>query len=186
MNPKPRRVLLGEITTVHGIKGEVVIRSHTADPEDIAAYGPLSDETGTRTFHVTSARAGPKGVVARLKGVEDRNAAERLRGTTLYVDRDALPKPEQDNEFYVTDLIGLAAIAEDGKPLGKVVAVQNFGAGDLLEVAIAEQRATELVPFTDACVPHVDLAAGTVTVRPPATLEDDPDDMPPDFDPGEQ
>lgn len=184
MSDKPRRVLLGEITTVHGIKGEVVIRSHTADPEDIAAYGPLTDEAGTRSFQVTSARAGPKGVVARLKGIDDRNAAERLRGTALYVDRDALPETEEDNEYYVTDLIGLAAVGEDGKPLGKVLAVQNFGAGDLLEVAIAEQRATELIPFTDACVPHVDLTAGTVTVRLPDMLEDDEDDVPPELDSG--
>lgn len=168
-----RRVLLGEITTAHGIKGEVVIRSHTSDPEDIAAYGPLSDETGTRTFHIASAKPGPKGLIARLKGVDDRNAAEALRGTALYVARDALPETGEDNAYYITDLVGLAAVTPDGAPFGTIIAVQNFGAGDLLDIKVAGQKSTELVPFTNACVPDVDLAKGIVTIQLPEQIGDE-------------
>jgi 16S rRNA processing protein RimM len=180
MSSQPRRILLGEITTVHGIKGEVIIRSHTANPEDIASYGKLTDESGTRTFRITSARAGPKGgVVARIEGIVDRTAAEKLRGTALYVDRSALPPPEGDNASYITDLVGLRAIDRNGAPLGAVTGVHNFGAGDMIEIAFDGQRTSELIPFTDACVPVVDVAAGTVTVTPPPTVEaaeDQPDE----------
>ena len=159
-------IFLGHISTAQGIRGEVVIKSHTEDPADIAAYGPLTDETGTKTFDITVVRVAKKGVIARIKGVADRNAAEALRGTELYVPRDRLPEPEPD-EHYHADLTGLAAYTADGDLVGEVVGVQNFGAGDLLEVRLDGQSRTEFVPFDDHFVPDIDLEAGRVTVLMP-------------------
>ncbi len=167
---KPDRILLGRIAGAHGIRGEVLIKTFTAAPENIGAYGPLSDETGTRTFKLKSARATPKGVVARLQGVDDRNGAEALRGIALYIERDRLPEAAED-EFYHADLVGLAAVSPDGKPVGEIIAVQNYGAGDLLEIRLAGSSKTELVPFTDAAVPQVDVAARRVVVLMPGTDE---------------
>ena len=167
---KPDRILLGRIAGAHGIRGEVLIKTFTAAPENIGAYGPLSDESGTRTFKLKSARATPKGVVARLQGVDDRNGAEALRGIALYIERDRLPAAAED-EFYHADLIGLAAVNRDGKPVGEIVAVQNYGAGDLLEIRLAGSSKTEFVPFTDAVVPEVDIAARRVVVVMPGADE---------------
>jgi 16S rRNA processing protein RimM len=165
---KPNRILLGRIAGAHGIRGEVLIKTFTAAPENVGAYGPLSDESGTRTFKLKSARATPKGVVARLHGVDDRNGAEALKGIALYIERERLPAAAE-GEFYHADLIGLAAVDGDGKPVGEIVAVQNYGAGDLLEIRLAGSSKTELVPFTDAAVPEVDIAARRVVVVMPAT-----------------
>mgnify|MGYP000184974677 CR=1 FL=1 len=157
-------MLLGRIAGAHGIRGEVLIKSFTAAPEDIGAYGALSTADGSRAFEIASARSTPKGgVVARLKGISDRNAAEALKGTDLYVARDRMPPPS-DDEFYYADLVGMTAVTPDGATLGEIVAVQNFGAGDLLEVRLAGKAKTELIPFTDAVVPDVDAAARRVTV----------------------
>ena len=167
---EPSRVLLGRIAGAHGIRGEVLIKTFTAEPESIGAYGPLSDKGGTRTFEIQSVRATAKGVVARLKGVADRNAAEAIKGVELYVKRDKLPAAEE-GEFYHADLIGLTAVDADGKPVGEIVAVHNFGAGDLIEVRLAGSGKTELIPFTDAAVPEVDIAARRVVVVIPETDE---------------
>ena len=164
------RVLLGHVAGAHGIRGEVLIKSYTDDPGDIASYGPLQDEAGTRSIVFKSARPTPKGIIARIEGVEDRNAAEALRGTKLFVDRAALPEPDED-EFYHTDLIGLKVVTTDGTDVGEVVAIQNYGAGDLLEYRLTGQKRTELVPFTAACVPDIDLEAGRVTVVLPDTID---------------
>lgn len=165
--PKSKaRVLLATIATAHGIRGEVMVRTYTGDPEDIASYGPLSDKTGTRTFKIRSARATPKGVIVRFDGIADRNAAEALRGTDLYVARARLPKA-QEGEYYHADLIGLAVRDASGAVMGKVTNVSNFGAGDLLDVQFTETKATEYVPFTNANVPEVNLAEGYVTIIPP-------------------
>jgi len=169
---KPIRILLGHIAGAHGIRGEVLIKTYTAAPENVGAYGPLSDESGTRTFNLKSARATQKGVVARLQGVDDRNAAEALKGIALYIERDRLPAAA-DGEFYHADLIGLAAVDGDGKPLGEIVAVQNYGAGDLLEIRLTGSSKTELVPFTDAAVPEVDIAARRVVVILPSEAHDE-------------
>jgi 16S rRNA processing protein RimM len=165
------KVLLGRIAGAHGIRGEVLIKTHTERPESIAAYGPLSDESGARSFLISRARATAKGVIARIDGVGDRNAAEALKGMELFVDRERLPAPA-DDEFYFADLVGLAAVSPDGAPIGTIVSVQNYGAGDLLEIKLDGQRSTELVPFADAFVPSVDLAAGRVVVRMPQGSED--------------
>jgi 16S rRNA processing protein RimM len=164
-DPKAR-VLLGTIATAHGIRGEVMLRTYTGDPEAIASYGPLSDETGKRSFKIKSARATPKGIIARLDGVSDRNAAEALRGVDLYVARGRLPKPAE-KEYYYADLIGLSARDGAGAEIGWVVNVVNFGAGDLLEIRFNDTKLTDYVPFTDACVPHIDVAAGYVTLVMP-------------------
>ena len=163
---KPRRVLLGRIASAHGIRGEVLIHAYTQAPENIGAYGPLSDADGMRTFTVASARVTQKGVVARLEGVNDRNAAEALRGVELYVDRKRLPATSED-EFYQADLVGLSAVDSSGEALGTIVAVHNFGAGDLLEIRLAASGKTELIPFTDEVVPGVDIAAGRAVVVMP-------------------
>lgn len=165
-----QRVLLGRIAGAHGIRGEVVIHAYTAAPEGIGAYGPLSDAAGARTFTVKGTRAMPKGVIARLEGVTDRNAAEALKGVELYVDRDRLP-PAAEGEYYHADLIGLTAVDRDGKAIGEIVAVQNFGAGDLIEIRLAGSGRTELVPFTDDCVPQVDIEAGRAVVIFPPSVE---------------
>jgi 16S rRNA processing protein RimM len=168
----PARVLLGRIAGAHGIRGEVVIHAYTAAPEDIGAYGPVSNASGARSFQIESVRTTAKGVVARLKGVGDRTAAEALKGVELYVDRDRLPAASE-GEFYHADLIGLAAMDPEGKAVGEIVAVQNYGAGDLLEIRLAGSGKTELVPFTDAYVPDVDVKARRVVVVLPRTSEDE-------------
>ena len=158
-----KRILLGRIAGAHGIRGEVLITAFTERPEDIAAYGPL-DDGGARTFTIEAVRATAKGVVARLAGVRDRTAAEALRGAPLYVDRARLPAPGE-GEFYHADLVGLSAVDADGQPVGEVVGVHNHGAGDILEVRLAKTGRTELIAFTDAFVPEVDLAGRRVVVR---------------------
>jgi 16S rRNA processing protein RimM len=157
------RILLGRIVGAHGIRGEVRITTFAARPEDVAAYGPLDDGAG-RTFKIEAVRATAKGVVARLAGIRDRTAAEALKGASLYVDRERLPAPNE-GEFYHADLIGMAAINAEGGAVGEVVGVHNHGAGDILEIRLVGSGKTELVAFTDAFVPEVDLAGRRVVVR---------------------
>lgn len=159
------RVLVGVIVGAHGVRGAVRIKSFTADPAAIAAYGPLEDESGTRRLEIRLVGEGKGVVIATLKGIEDRNAAEALKGLRLYVPRAALPPPGEE-EFYHADLIGLAAVRRDGTPLGRVCAVHDFGAGDSLELALAD-GGTLLVPFTKEAVPEIDIAGGKLVVEPP-------------------
>jgi 16S rRNA processing protein RimM len=163
-------VLLGEIGAAQGLAGEVRLRSYTEVPADIASYGALEDEAG-RAIELQSLRVTPKALIARIKGVTTREAAEALCRTKLYVPRARLPRRE-DEEWYHADLIGLAAVAVDGEPIGTVVAVHNFGAGDLIEVEPVGGGATLLVPFTEETVPEVDLAAGRLVLVPPAELDE--------------
>jgi 16S rRNA processing protein RimM len=161
-------VLLGRITGVHGLKGEVKILAYTGQPEDIAAYGALSGANDERHFRISAIRS-VKGatIIATLRGVSDRDEAERLKGTDLYVSRTALPPPEDDDEYYHSDLIGLKAISPDGEPIGTILAVHNFGAGDLLEVRFEGERQAQLIPFESAHVPRIDLdARQAVVLRP--------------------
>ena len=166
------RILLGRIVAAHGIRGEVLVRTYTDDPEAIGSYGPLTSADGRGSYKLRVLRVTAKGVVARIAGVADRNGAEALAGTDLYIARSQLPAAE-DGEFYHADLIGLAAIAPDGAEVGRIVAVHNFGAGDLVEVALAGSRRTELVPFTDAFVPEVDLDRRIAVVQLPDPPDDD-------------
>jgi 16S rRNA processing protein RimM len=164
------RILLGRIAGAHGIRGEVLIKTFTQAPESIGAYGPLSDKAGKRTFEIRSVRVTAKGVVARLKGVADRNAAEAIKGVELYVVREKLPAAAE-GEFYHADLIGLAAVDRDGKVIGEIVAVHNFGAGDLIEVRLVGSAKTEFIPFTDDAVPEVDIAARRAVIVLPQADE---------------
>ncbi|WP_024274993.1 ribosome maturation factor RimM [Hyphomicrobium sp. 802] len=174
--PSPdRRILVGEITGAHGIRGDVLVRSYTETPDAIAAYGPLTDASGKKSYSLCVVRVTSKGIVARVAGVEDRNGAEPLRGTKLYIERSKLPATGE-TEFYHADLIGLRAVAADGSALGKIVSVQNFGAGDLLELKPLEGE-TEFIPFEDRWVPSVDLDAGMLIInRPAVTVDDDSDE----------
>lgn len=157
-------VLLGVVIGAQGVRGEVKVKTFTGEPEAIGDYGPLQDASAARKFQLKVLRLS-KGdvVIARIKGVEDRNAAEALRGTELYIQRSALPQAGE-GEFYFADLVGLTAMMS-GRVLGSVTAVHNYGAGDMLEVKTDGGRSA-MVPFTDDAVPDVDLAAGTVTVDP--------------------
>lgn len=161
----PKTLLLGVIIGAQGIRGEVKVKTFTGDPEAIGDYGPLRDARGQRSFRLKVHRLA-KGdvVVASIKGVGDRNAAEALKGTELYVARDALPQPD-DGEFYYTDLVGLKVVTTTGQELGEISAVHNYGAGDMLEVKTASGRSA-MVPFTDDAVPDVDIAGGRVVVEP--------------------
>jgi 16S rRNA processing protein RimM len=148
----------------------VRLRSFTADPAAITSYGPLETEDG-RVLEIEALRPAKDHFVAALAGIADRNAAERLTNVKLYVPRERLPEPAEPDEYYHADLIGLAAVDRSGKPLGSVVAVHNFGAGDLIELRRAEGEPTELLPFNAETVPEVDLAAGRLVVDPPAERE---------------
>lgn len=165
---------MGRIAAAHGIRGEVVVHSYADDPRDIAAYGPLADKSGTRAFVLKLIGVSSKGIVARIEGIGDRTAAEALRGTELYVERTQLPAPDPE-EFYHVDLIGLEAVSPEGSPLGVIVGVENYGAGDLLDIRPVGGGQSAFVPFTEAFVPEVDLAAGRVIVRMPVEAADDDD-----------
>jgi len=166
----PRLICVGAIVGAHGVRGAVKIKSFTAAPADIAAYGPLSDESGRRQFALKQIGEARGLVLATIDGVRDRDQAEALRGTQLFVDRARLPRPAEE-EYYHADLIGLDAEDATGKPIGVVRAVLNHGAGDVLEISLAD-GGTMLLPFTRATVPVVDLAGGRVVVDPPADVED--------------
>ena len=173
-NEQSQRVLLGEISGVHGIRGDLLVRTYTAMPEAIASYGPLTDAAGAKTFSLKIVRVTDKGVVARIEGISDRTTAEALRGTKLFIARDQLPETDA-SEFYHSDLVGLKALAEDGTHLGEIVSVQNFGAGDLLELKPLA-GASEFIPFEDQWVPKVDLATRSVVIRRPPSTGDETDD----------
>lgn len=144
------------------------VKSFTARPEDIVTYGPLSDEAGTRSFALELKGGAKSLLIARIPGLEGREAAQALKGTRLYVVRDALPPPEEE-EYYHADLVGLAAFDTAGLEVGKVIAVHNYGAGDILE--IQGEGPSALVLFTRAAVPEVDIAAGRLVIDPPGEVE---------------
>lgn len=173
--PKPARILIGRIAAAHGIRGEVVVHSYADDPGDIASYGPLADKSGMRAFDLKLVGVSSKGIIARVDGVADRTSAEALRGTELFVDRGQLPAPDAE-EFYHVDLIGLEAVSPEGVVIGRIVGVENFGAGDLLDIRPTGGGQSDLVPFAEAFVPEVDLAAGRVVVRMPVEAADDDDE----------
>ena len=164
--PPARRILVAEIGAAHGLRGEVRLRSFTQDPAAVADYGALTDEAG-RSFTIETLRPAKDALIVRLAGISDRNAAEELRGRKLYVMRDRLPPPDDADTFYHADLVGLAVADRDGRALGTVTAVHNFGVGDLIEIAPPAGGAV-MLPFTAAVVPVVDIAAGRVVVDPPA------------------
>ena len=164
------RICVAQIGAAHGIRGEVRLRAFTQDPMAITVYGPLESEDGTRRFEIEALRPAKDHFVARLKGVPDRNAAEKLVNLKLYVSRDKLPAIEEEDTFYHADLVGLAAVTPDGAPLGTVTAIHNFGAGDLVEIKPPQGEAM-LVPFTETAVPEIDMQARRMVVVPPAATE---------------
>ncbi len=172
MIDKNHRILLGRVAAAHGIRGDVLITSYTSEPQAIGAYGPLQSEDGTRQLEVSVVRLTPKGVIARIAGVEDRTGAEALKGLSLYVDRARLPEAAE-GEFYRADLIGLSVEDRDGRKIGTVVAVENYGAGDILELRLEGRSKTELIPFTESFVPEVDVAGGRIVVVLPRADEDE-------------
>jgi 16S rRNA processing protein RimM len=169
-----RPVCVGMITAAHGVRGAVKIRAFTADARSLPDYGPFYDEAAARRFDVTFQSFAKDHWLAKLKNVEDRNAAEALRGTRLYIDRAQLPATEED-EFYHADLIGLEAVFASGETFGTVKAVYDFGGGDMLEIA-RTTGGTVMLPFTRAAVPAIDLAARRLTIAPPEEIEADDED----------
>ncbi|MDH3240531.1 MAG: ribosome maturation factor RimM [Alphaproteobacteria bacterium] len=169
-------VCLGVVGRPHGVKGLVRIRPFTEDPEAVAAYGPLTDRKTGRKFTVSVANVAKGTVIARIDGIEDRDGAEALKGTELWVNRAVLPEIEDEEAFYHHDMIGLEAVGTDGEAVGEVVGIENFGAGDLLELRTREGRLV-LVPFTRALVPEVDIEGGRVVIEATAGLLDE--DQPP-------
>jgi 16S rRNA processing protein RimM len=159
-------VVMAQIGRAHGLKGEVHAQSFTADPLALTDYGDLTDAKG-RTFKISAMRAQGTGLVLRLAGVTTREAAEALNGVELLLPRDALPETEDDDDFYYTDLIGLNAVSTESEALGKILAVHNFGAGDMLEMRLNSGKSV-FVPFTKAAVPTVSVKSGTVTIDPEA------------------
>jgi 16S rRNA processing protein RimM len=164
------RVCVGRIGAPQGIRGEVRLQSFTADPVAIAHYGPLRSKDGKRSLEIEALRPAPHGLVARFKGIFDRTAAEQLRNLELYVSRDRLPPPAAD-EFYHADLIGLKAITKNGGDFGTVVAIHNFGAGDVLELCPGGRSSTVMLPFTASTVPVIDIGAGRMIIDPQGLFE---------------
>ena len=158
-----RKICLGIVLGPQGLEGVVKIKSYTAHPEDIASYGPVSNETGTRQFDIRVLRATKKGLVAELSGIDDRSAAEAIKGLELFVERNALPEPDQE-EYYFSDLIGLNVEKLNGQLIGKVKSMDNFGAGDVMEVELTDGGFL-LLPFTRDAVPVVDIADTRVVVK---------------------
>jgi 16S rRNA processing protein RimM len=173
--PRDPQICVARIGAVHGVRGAVKLWPFVEDPMALPNFGALSLKDGTRAFEIATLRAAKDHLVATFKGIDDRDAAARLNGIELYVPRAALP-PADDGEYYHADLIGLAAVDEAGAPLGRVIAMHNFGAGDIIEIAPLN-GSTLLLPFTDAVVPTVDIAAGHVVVVLPQEIDGDTPDQ---------
>jgi 16S rRNA processing protein RimM len=147
-------ILLGVITGAHGIRGEVKLKSFTSDPSAIAGYGPLQTKSG-EPIEIARLKPQRDHFIAALKGVTDRNRAEALRGTELFITREKLP-PTDESELYVADLIGKAVVLLDGRPLGTIASIENYGAGDLLDVGVEGGKGTVLIPLSDSFVTAIE------------------------------
>ncbi|MBR0824679.1 ribosome maturation factor RimM [Bradyrhizobium manausense] len=165
----PALVCVARIGAAHGVRGAVKLWTFTEDPFAVRRYGPLLSKDGKRQFEIAQMREAKDHLVATFKGVATRDEAERLNGIELYVAREKLPATD-DDEYYHTDLIGLAAVTTAGEPLGRVLAIHNFGAGDIIEIAPL-RGTTMLLPFTNAVVPEVDLTGGRVVIALPQEIE---------------
>lgn len=167
------KICLAQILGAHGVRGLVKLKSFTEDPASVIAYGPLTDESGRRSFVVALKSMAKDHWLAHIEGVESREAAEALRGVRLHVERSALPEPAEE-EFYHADLIGLRAERADGTVLGTVAAIHEFGAGEMVEIRLPDAGSLA-VPFTRAAVPVIDVAGGRIVVEPPPEQEEDDD-----------
>jgi 16S rRNA processing protein RimM len=162
-------ICVARIGAAHGVRGAVKLWTFTEDPLAVQSYGPLMTKDGARQFEIANVREAKDHLVATFKGIATRNDAEKLNGIELYVPREKLPATD-DDEYYHADLIGLAAVNAADEPLGRVIAIHNFGAGDIIEIA-PPKGATMLLPFTNAVVPTVDLAGGRVVIELPQEIE---------------
>ena len=165
------RICVARIGAAHGVRGEVKLWSFTEDPAAVAQYGPLETQDGTRCFEIEALRAAKDHFVARIAGVNDRDAAEKLRNIELYIPRARLPKIEEADTFYHADLVGLDAVTPAGARVGIVHALHNFGAGDIIEIAPAGGGDPLMLPFNETTVPKIDVAARQIVVVPPAETE---------------
>jgi len=170
-----RKLCVAVVTGAHGVRGAVRLKSFTAEPEAVAGYRPLTDRSGARTFALTLTGRAKDALVAHIDGIDDRDAAQALKGTELFIERGQLGPTDDEDEFYQADLMGLRAETADGAVYGTVRAVQNYGAGDLLEVDRIDGGSV-LLPFDRTVVPVVDLQAGRVVVVPMAETEADAGD----------
>ncbi|TKW79691.1 MAG: ribosome maturation factor RimM [Bradyrhizobium icense] len=162
-------VCVARIGAAHGVRGAVKLWTFTEDPLAVQNYGPLLTKDGARSFEIASLRAAKDHLVATFKGVATRNDAEKLNGIELYVPREKFPETDE-GEYYHADLIGLAAVDAANEPIGRVIAIHNFGAGDIIEIA-PPKGATMLLPFTNAVVPTVDIEGGRVVIELPQEIE---------------
>jgi len=162
-------ILVGRVAGAFGVKGEVRVTAYTADPAALLAFRDLKGKDGAPALTLLSGRVQKGEVIGRAKEIATKEEADALRGLLLHVPREALPEPDED-EYYLTDLIGMAAVTPEGETVGRVKAVQDFGAGDILEIA-PPKRPSMLIPFTRASVPDIDLSAGRLTAVPPVETE---------------
>ncbi len=171
MASSARLVRLGVFGAALGVRGEVRVKSFTAEPKAIGGYGVLTDESGARAFRFESVRPLRDDIlVVRLAGVTTRNAAAALTGVEIFARRDQLPPPAAD-ELYYDVLVGLTAVTSDGAPLGRVTGLRNYGAGDILEIAPAGGGETLLLPFSKAVATEIDFAGGRIVVAPPLEID---------------
>ena len=166
---REQRVCVAQIGAAHGLRGGVHLRSFTQDPQAFAQYGPLETEDGSRQLEIDSVRPSKDGFTVRFVGVTRREQAEALRNVNLYVERDRLPAPD-DGEFYFADLIGLAAVTPQGETLGEVIALHNFGAGDIVELKLSANGESIMLLFDEATVPEVDVAGGKIVIVMPEEI----------------
>ncbi|MCI5050328.1 MAG: ribosome maturation factor RimM [Rickettsiales bacterium] len=167
-------VAVGVITSAHGVRGEVKIKSFTESPEDLTAYGTLTDADG-KALQIQIKGHSKGQLIARLKDINDRNQAEALKGKELFIHRDQLPESDDSDGFYITDMIGLKVSLGDGTPFGIIKAVHNFGAGDVIEIKRNDTKKTELLSFTDACFPVVDIKKSLIVCNPPEYVKGTPE-----------
>jgi 16S rRNA processing protein RimM len=165
------RIRVARIGAAHGVRGEVKLWSFTQDPTAVTSYGPLETEDGARRFEIETLRAAKDHFVARIAGVDSREAAELLRNVDLFIARAKLPPIEEADTYYHADLIGMAAVTPGGVPLGAVTALHNFGAGDLIEIATAAGGEPLLLPFTETVVPKIDMALRQIVIVLPTVTE---------------
>jgi 16S rRNA processing protein RimM len=166
-----KRICVARLGAPHGVRGEIRLWPLTQTPMAVADYGPLETQDGAQRFEIETLRAAKDHLVARLKGINDRTAAEKLRNLELYVPRERLPPLEDADTYYHSDLVGLDAVLPDGTQIGTVRALHNFGAGDLIEITPVGSGEAVMLPFTEITVPKIDLAAKQVVVVPPAEVE---------------
>ena len=168
---RANRIRVARIGAAHGIRGEVKLWPFTQEPLDVASYGELETEDGARRFTIEALRPAKDFLVARIAGIADRTAAEKLTNIDLFVPRDRLPPIEEPDTFYHADLVGLDVVTQDGAQVGTVHALHNFGAGDIIEIMPTGSGPPLMLPFNEATVPKIDLEARQIVVVPPAEIE---------------